>query len=286
MARKIIGYTFIVAAIIGLVFSTAGIFLVWSVRTPITTSLINSLDLLSTTFEATSSGLTIIDETITTSIANLNTLESTVQNASKAIDDSVPMIETISGLLSGSLPGAIDATQTGINSLQNAAGTIESTLQLLTSIPLLPVDRYAPEVSFSDALADVSASLEPIPQALTDMENTLNTTKGNMIMTAAQVRIISRNISDLSSSLSDIQSIIEEYQEVIAVAQGKLETVQNNVATITLVTAWIFTLIFIWLGVAQFGLLTQGLERIDRQIGQDHSSEAGSVEGSEDQEID
>ena len=29
------------------------------------------------------------------------------------------------------------------------------------------------------------------------------------------------------------------------------------------VTAWLFTIIFIWLGIAQLGLLTQGLERVD-----------------------
>jgi hypothetical protein len=183
------------------------------------------------------------------------------------------MVETISGLLSGSLPSAIEATQTGINSLQNAAGTIESTLQLLTSIPLLPIERYAPEISFSDALDDVSASLDSLPQSMTDMENSLNTTQGNLIMIAAQVRIISRNISDLNDSLFEIKLIIGQYQDVITDAQGKLDSIQSNIATIILVTAWIFTIIFIWLGIAQFGLLTQGLERINWPMGQENESE-------------
>jgi hypothetical protein len=269
MARKIIGYTFIIAAIFGLIFSAAGIVLVWNVRTPITNSLINTFDLISTTLEATSSGLTIMDETISNTRSNLTTLESTIENASKAIDDSVPMVETISDLLSGSLPNAIEATQTGISSLQDAAGTIESTLQLLTSIPLLPVERYAPEVLFSDALDDISASLAPIPQSLADMESTLNTTQVNLIMIAAQVRTISRQISDLNDSLVEIKSIIGQYQDVITVVLDKLDSAQKNIKTITLVTAWIFTIIFIWLGIAQVGLLTQGLERIDFRVGKE-----------------
>ncbi len=42
MARKIIGITFIVAAIIGLIFSIAGIALVWVVKAPLTANLVNA----------------------------------------------------------------------------------------------------------------------------------------------------------------------------------------------------------------------------------------------------
>jgi hypothetical protein len=108
---------------------------------------------------------------------------------------------------------------------------------------------------------------------MTDMENTLNTTQGNLIMIAAQVRIISRNISDLNDSLYEIKLIIGQYQDVITDAQGKLDSIQRNIATIITVTAWIFTIIFIWLGIAQFGLLTQGLERINWRTSQENESE-------------
>ena len=65
MARKIIGTTFIIASIIGLILSAAGIVLVWVVREPLTTNLVNTIDLVSSTLEATSSGLSAVDETLT-----------------------------------------------------------------------------------------------------------------------------------------------------------------------------------------------------------------------------
>jgi methyl-accepting chemotaxis protein len=263
MARKIIGTTFIIASIIGLILSAAGIVLVWAVREPLTTNLVNTIDLVGTTLEATSTGLSAVDETLSSAILNITTLESTIQTASNSIDDSVPMVESISGLLSGNLPDAIEATQTGLTTLQDASGSIESTLKLLTSIPFLPIERYAPEVAFTDALEDISANLDPISQSLVETESTLNTTQGNMIMIADELRIISQNISDLNSSLSDIQLVIERYQEVITTAKEKVDSIQNNLETIITVTAWIFTIIFIWLGIAQLGLLTQGLERVD-----------------------
>jgi methyl-accepting chemotaxis protein len=264
MARKIIGYTFIVAAILGLIFSLAGIVLVWAVKTPLTTNLATSLELIDTTLEATSTGLTVAEDTITGAVTDLGSIENTVQTAGKGIDDSVPLVESLSTLLSENLPQAINATIVGLDTMQEAAGTLESSLQLITSIPFLPIEPYDPEVSLTDSLADVSQTLEAIPESFSEMETTLNTTRGNLVMLTAQVNIIARNISELKNSLYEIQFVFDQYQEVISKLQEKLDSFQDNLQLGITITAWIFTIIFIWLGIAQVGLLTQGLERIDR----------------------
>jgi uncharacterized phage infection (PIP) family protein YhgE len=263
MARKIIGITFIVAAIIGLIFSMIGIGLVWGVKAPLTANLLNALDLIDTTLDATNAALVVLDDTLSKATSDVTRLENTIETSSKAVDDSVPMVETLSDLLSVNIPQAIEATQTGISSLQDAAGTVESTLALLTSIPFLPIEKYNPEVSLTVALDDVSQSLDEIPQSLIEMGNTLNTTRGNLTLLAAQVRIISRNVSDLKSSLYDLQSVLKQYEDVITTIQEKVASLRVNLSTIITVTAWIFTIIFIWLGIAQIGLLTQGLERVN-----------------------
>ncbi len=263
MARKVIGYTFIVAAILGLIFSLAGIVMVWVVKTPLTTNLINTIDLIDTTLEATSSGLTIVDDTLTNTISDLSSIENTVQTAGRGIDDSVPMVESLSVLMSENIPQAISSTQTGLSTLQDAARTLESTLRLITSIPFLPIEGYDPDVSFSEALEEVSQSLDAIPQSLSEMDNTMNATKGNLIMLGAQINIIARNISDLQDSFYEIQIVFDQYQEVISGVQVKLDIFRDNLQIVITVSAWIFTIIFIWLGIAQVGLLTQGLERID-----------------------
>jgi len=285
MTRKVIGITFIVAAIFGLIFSLAGIFLVWGVKAPLTENLVSTLDLIDTTLEATSSGLTVVDDALTSTASDLTSLENTVQTAGKGVDDSVPMVESLSTLLSDNIPQAIYATQTGLSSLQAAAGTLESTLQLLTSIPFLPIESYNPEVSFSAALDDVSQSLDAIPQSLSEMENTLSTTEGNLVMLSAQVNIIARNISELKSSLYEIQRVVDQYQDIISTVQLKLDTLRENLQMGITVTAWIFTIIFVWLGIAQVGLLTQGLERVDwRSEGPSSTSIGSQSEESLDEE--
>jgi hypothetical protein len=284
MARRIIGMTFIVAAIIGLIFSLAGVIFVWAVKEPITQNLVSTIDLIETTLEATGSGLTVADDTLTQAMADLGILEDTIQTASKSLEDSVPMVEMLSNLTSGSLPEAIEATQTGLNTAQDAARSIESTLRLITSIPFLPIESYAPDVSFTDALEDVATSLEPIPDALLTMEDTLNTTKGNLVLIAAQVRIISRNIGELRNSLYQMQLIIDQYQDVITTLEDRVETFRVNLSTIINVAAVLFTIIFIWLGIAQLGLLTQGLERVDWPARQEDKADKIKAEIAEEDE--
>lgn len=264
MARKVIGYTFIVAAILGLIFSLAGIVMVWVVKTPLTENLISTLTLIDDTLETTSSGLAIVDDTFTKATSDINSIENTVLTAGKGIDDSVPMVESLAILMSDDIPEAISATQTGLSTLQDAAGTVESTLKLITSIPFLPIEGYDPEVSLTSAIEDIVVSLDAIPQSLSEMETTMASTKGNLIMLGAQINIIARNISDLKDSFYAIQLVFKQYQDVISQIQEKLDSFRGSVETGITVTAWIFTIIFIWLGIAQVGLLTQGLERLDR----------------------
>ena len=268
MARKVIGYTFIVAAILGLVFSIAGIILVWTVKSPLNTNVLSTLDVIDTTLETTSSGLTIVDETLTNTITDLNSIENTIKTAGKGINDSVPMVQSLSVLLSDNIPQSISATQTALATLEDAAGTLESTLRLITSIPFLPIEGYNPDVSFTTAVEDVSLSLDAIPESLSEMESTMNTTEGNLIMLGAQINIIARNISELKDSFYEIQLVFDQYQAVITQVQGKLDNFQDNIGNVITVSVWIFTIIFIWLGIAQLGLLTQGLERVNLKSGE------------------
>jgi methyl-accepting chemotaxis protein len=178
------------------------------------------------------------------------------------------MVQSLSVLLSDNIPQSITATQTALATLEDAAGTLESTLRLITSIPFLPIEGYNPDVSFTMAVEDVSLSLDAIPESLSEMESTMNTTEGNLIMLGAQINIIARNISELKDGFYEIQLVFDQYQAVITQVQGKLDNFQDNIETVITVSAWIFTIIFIWLGIAQLGLLTQGLERVNLKSGE------------------
>jgi peptidoglycan hydrolase CwlO-like protein len=160
------------------------------------------------------------------------------------------------------LPDAILATQSALTSAQSSAKSVESTLTLITAFPLLPFDPYQPEVPLTEALGEVSTSLDPIPQSFVAMEDSLKTSKGNMTMLSAQVAVIANNVGELKTNLADAQKVLSQYQTVLGTLQQQIDAVLGNLPQLLNIMAWVLTVIFVWLGLTQVGLLYQGFEMV------------------------
>lgn len=266
MFRKIIGIALIIAAIIGLILSVGGIIGFWMAKEPLTAGLTNTFDLLKTTLEATSSGMKVAEDTLTRAVSDVTTMEETILTASKTVGDTVPLIDSLAILLAEKLPTAIGTVQTALTSAQTSARSIEGTLQLLTSIPFLPMEPYNPDVPLPDALGEVVTSLDPIPQSLIDMEESLTTSQENLTMISSQVGTISENVGELRTTLNDTKQVIAQYQAVLTTLEGQISIAQANIGNVLNIVGWVVTIFLIWLGLAQIGLLTQGLEMVGVDI--------------------
>jgi len=262
MFRKIIGISLIIAAIIGLILSIGGIIGVWIAKDPLATGLANTLDMLQTTLQATSSGLKVAENALTMAVSDVTNMENTIQTASKTVGDTVPLIDSFSVLIADKLPGAISAVQTALTSAQTSANAIEGTLKILTAFPLLPMEPYNPDTPLPDALGEVVTSLDPIPQSLIDMEESLTTSQGNLTSIATQVSTISKNVGELRTTLDGTKKVLGQYQTVLTTLEGQISVAQDNLENFLNIGAWVVTIFLIWLGLAQIGLLTQGLEMV------------------------
>jgi hypothetical protein len=179
-----------------------------------------------------------------------------------AVEDTTPLMDSISKLMGTGLPDAILATQSALTSAQSSARSVESTLALITSFPLLPIEPYQPEVPLTDALGNVSASLDPIPQSFTSIEDSMKTSKGNITMLAAQINIIANNVSELRTNLNDAQQVLSQYQMVLGTLQKQVDATLVNLPQLLNGMAWGVTIILVWLGLTQVGLLYQGFEMV------------------------
>jgi methyl-accepting chemotaxis protein len=259
---KIIGFTVIIAAIAGLVICIGGTVAVWMAREPLATGLTNTFDLLGTTLKATTDGLTVADQSLSQATNTVTALENTIRTMGKAVGDSVPLVDSLSILMGKDLPDAILATQSALTSAQSSAKSVESTLTLITAFPLLPFDPYQPEVPLTEALGEVSISLDPIPQSFAAMEGSLQTSKGNMTMLSAQVAVIANNVGELKTNLADAQKVLSQYQTVLGTLQQQIDAVLGNLPQLLNIMVWVLTVIFVWLGLTQVGLLYQGFEMV------------------------
>jgi hypothetical protein len=262
MFRKLIGVALIIAGIIGLILSIGGIVGVWVAKEPLTTGLGNTLGTLQTTVQTTSSGLKIAETALTRAVSDVTTMENTIQTASKTVQDTVPLIDSFSVLIADKLPGAVSAVQSALSSAQVSAQAIEGTLKILTAIPLLPIEPYNPDKPLPDALGEVVTSLDPIPQSLIDMQESLSTSQDNLASISTQVSTISKNVGELRTTLEDTKKVLAQYQNVLTTLEGQIGLAQENLENFIKIGAWIVTIFLIWLGLAQIGLLTQGLEMV------------------------
>jgi len=82
---------------------------------------------------------------------------------------------------------------------------------------------------------------------------------------ATDVQAMTANLNQVSTSITEAQVVIDKYQLAVNNTITQLETIQQNGPTWITIIAVIFTLILVWLGIAQIGLLFQGVELIRRK---------------------
>ena len=260
--NRAVGYLLVIAAIIGLVFSLLGIAAVW-VKRPLSDDAMSMIELADRTLKATSDGLLLTKESLTEAMVSVISLKNTLEATSRAINATNPMLDSLSDLLTSSIPDSIYAIQNSLATAQSSARVIENFLKTVSSLPLLPIQPYNPPVPLHESLSDVSQSLDALPQSLMEMDKSLDSSRGNLILIEAEFRIMSRNVEQMNASLLDAQGVVDSYQNVVSDLQQRTANLSTNIPRWINNLAWFTTFLLILIAIAQLGLLVQGLTLIN-----------------------
>lgn len=255
-----VGILLIAASVGGLAISITGIIGVWRVEKDMKAGLEDTLTLLDTNLQTTADGLRIAGRSLDQATGSLDTLGDAIQTTKKSVHDTIPLIDTVAQLTTRDLPTTISTTQQALTSAQSSARVVDSTLTILTSIPLLRVNRYQTQVPLGDALGDVSASLDPLPDSLSSMDESLANARGNLSTTEEQFDEIAVDIDDIGTSLTDAREVTTQYLQVVSGLQQQLASARNSLPGYIDAISWFVTVALVWLGLTQIGLMVQGLE--------------------------
>ncbi len=262
---RLTGYTLILAAFVGLVLSIWGLATIWRIKGPFTAQAQADLGLLQSTLSATENGLAAAGETLVSTQESVESLISTLESVADSIEDTTPVIESLSRLIDADLPATILSTRRSIVAAQVSARLIDDILGSLTSIPLLNLNRYAPQVPLNVALAQVAASLAEIPGSLYEMEAGMEATRRNVVLIEIQIRDIGYQVNLLNLSLSEAEDVISSYETVLDELVNRTTYIQTNLTRWVNSTVTFLTIVLIWLAATQLGFLAQGLEMIRRR---------------------
>ncbi len=264
---RILGFALIVAAIIGLLFSTLGIYGIWIIKDTLTENLLSTVMLTQTALEATSDGLIVAEASLTRATVNIISLRNTLQSTSRAIRSTRPLFTSLSNLLEEDLPDTIQATRTSLATARSSARVIENFLKIISSIPFLPIQPYNPPVPLHESLADVSESLKGLPETFTKMDNSLSKSQDNLTLIEAEFNIMARHVEQINVSLSEANNVIIQYQAVVSTLQDGITNLETKIHKWVNYSTWFLTFALIWLIVTQLGLLAQGIQLIKTNRG-------------------
>jgi hypothetical protein len=234
--RRLIGVLFVAAAVVGAIFSLAGLVEIWRYRPVVVRVVKDNLALFDQTLGTTQEGLTIVGQMVQTTTQDVASLQTTTQALATAIHDTNPMA-----------------------SAEKSALLIDNVLGALTSIPFSPVKAYKPEVPLHTALAEVANSLDTLPPSLASINTSLQDGKANLGDLEAEINKISDTTQGISLALGSAQTVIEQYQTITTKLKVRTEAIQPNATAWITAISWILSFGFAWLLIAQISLGMQGI---------------------------
>lgn len=258
------GTALVSAAILGILFSLGGLILLGVYSTRITASLVDTLGELSDALVVTGNGLEIAGSALDEADTALGALAVTMEGVNTTLVESQPSLTTISTLLGTELPNTIIATQGSLESAETSAKNIDGLLSSLSRLPFLGSLVYNPEVPLNETLAGVSDSLDEIPTSLRNAQKSLDLALEGFDSVNTELSNITESTDQIRASTGEAIVVIEDYQEMVEDLQKDVERLQTDLPRKMRWVMLAAALFLVWLGLAQIGLLTQGLELIMR----------------------
>lgn len=158
---SLLGLLLIVTALAGIAISASGIVILWQVERSIKAGANETLTLLATTLQTTSDGLAVAARSLTQTDSALISLTTAIETAGDSVDETLPLIDTLTNVTTREIPRTITTSQQALRSAQASAQIIDTTLATLTSLPLINVRGYDSSRPLSRSLADLARSFDP-----------------------------------------------------------------------------------------------------------------------------
>jgi methyl-accepting chemotaxis protein len=160
-----------------------------------------------------------------------------------------------------------------LNSLDETTKLLITTLET-TSDGLIIVDDSLNAAA--GALAATAQTTEAIAQTFVEVNSLANGIIGVVNLVgggieapesqntdiAAEVNTMTANLNQVTISLVEAHEVVDNYQLAVESATIQLENIQQNGPTWITVMTVVMTIMFVWLAIAQVGLLLQGVELI------------------------
>jgi methyl-accepting chemotaxis protein len=254
----------IVAGVAGVLFSVVALVVFSRVLSEVQASADRRITQIDRALAATGDGLVIAQNSLDRAEVTMRSLRTTIDGTSQTITDTLPALDRVGVLLCEDLPTTITSTRSALASAQETARVADGLLSTISQFQLIGAEIYNPEVPLNVAIGQVADSLNDLPESLASVQGDLRQTAGNLGEVNAQISSVAGNMDDIGASMADAETVITKYQGIVGDLRGEIVEIRRDLPGWLRAIRVGVSLVLIWLGIAQIGLLTQGWELILR----------------------
>lgn len=265
--NSVVGVLLILAAVVGLAVSIGGIVALGSAQARIDSGVKHQLALLDQALTAADAGLRTASASVTQSQDTLKSIGGTIESSATAIDDIVPAIQAMGGVVGTQVPGALDGAREALTTFANTAGVIDRVLGVLESVPFVDIPAYNPDVPLAESVTNVRDSVAGLGANLHDIQTGLDKTATNLRAVRGEVSGVGAALSGLETSLGGTVEVLASYQEIVADLRTQVDAVNKGITAALRGARILATLALVWVGIASLGMLAQGWTLLERRRG-------------------
>jgi hypothetical protein len=262
--QRFFGFSLIVLSVIGLLFSIFALVQTWRYRLPVANQVYDSLLFAEKVVNTSSSGLVVIDSSLTNVKTSLVSLQDSTRLMAQSMEDTSNLIGSFSNFFKGDIKDTLESTKISVVAAQSSALVIDNLLFGLSRIPFLGINYDPPK--------PLNMALKEIGETLTDMPTSMDVISGNLTDSNSNLRSLKDGIDEIATGLEDFltdlttaQNVIGDYQQNLTEMKSSLDNAQEKIFIWSVWIAIFLTILIISIGVVQVGAIFQGLDMINYQ---------------------
>ena len=133
--RRLLGIFVMIAGIIGLVLSLAGLAGIWYAKPILTSSVNSTVDTLYTSVDTSQKVLVITSDALGSTINSVDALSEMLSTTAATVEDTQPVITQVNLLMGVTLPETLQVARDSLVTAEEAAQSLESAIVSFESFP-------------------------------------------------------------------------------------------------------------------------------------------------------
>jgi hypothetical protein len=206
ISRTLAGRVLIAVGVLGVVAGLGGIVLGQLLVSSADRALTGSLTLTADTLVALEDAIAVTEQTIVLVDTGLARAETTTGDLAGTVGEGAALLRTTADLTEDRLAGSIGAFSDSLPGLIQVAGTIDTTLGALSTLPFGPT--YSPDEPLDDSLRELQRSLAGVPEDLALQARLLRETGDSLEDVGEGTADIAGDLGAIRTGLGDALAVL------------------------------------------------------------------------------